>query len=397
MLDTAKLYDWPRYSENTKIEISNYLRGDSFGHWNLGNIYTDVPTEFAKRLGQKFGVFTNSGTASLHAALICANLEPGAEVIVPSMTFIRAVTPLAHLNLVPVLCDIDANTGNIAAEKIESLVTTKTRAVIVVHMWGIPCDMETISALCKKHGLLLIEDCSHAHGSILANGRAAGSYGDFSFLSLQRKKLLSVGEGGLVMTSNENFLNQLHDVTSPGSFDASKINGEVDFSGLGLNMRMSPFSAVAAKSLLSEWDQIVSDREFMVSELVSILNQRPDIFETPQIPKHVKRLAWYSLKIRTRAPFDIKTKARLWKFGPLGYPTVAEHPFWNKIKNRQFGDLSRPQSRGTYEGQTAYLENRISVQLPSYRRDEWTPQVRGMWEEDLHACLQSNVGYRDAI
>lgn len=391
MLNSSEIYRWPRYSSIIESKLAEFARGESFDDWNLGDIYTEVPQVFSKRFGQKFGIFTSSGTSALHAALIAANLPIGSEVIVPSMTFIRAVTPLVHVGLSPVLCDVDPDTGNIDPSKLEDVISSKTKAVIVVHMWGVPCELDSISQICKRNNLLLIEDCSHAHGSELQNGRLAGSYGDFSFLSLQRKKLLSVGEGGLLMTSCDNFRDELKEITSPGSFETSKITSLVDFSGLGLNLRMSPFSAVVAKALFQDWEGLISDRERIVSALIEMLDRAGNCaFKTPKVPRSVKRVSWYSLTVRVNFNFSRKIRSGLWSFRPLNYPCIFEHKFWEKLKNYHFGRSISPIERGTYSGQREYMANRMSIQLPNYRSYEWTAKIKKMWESDLQDLLQAN-------
>ncbi|HYH75092.1 MAG TPA: aminotransferase class I/II-fold pyridoxal phosphate-dependent enzyme, partial [Candidatus Saccharimonadales bacterium] len=237
------LYLWPRYDQSLKDDLATFVEGRDFGTWNLGDLYEGVPCSFAKKMGVDYGIFTSTGTAGLHAILMALGLKPGDEVIVPSMTFVRAVTPLNHLSLQPVIADIDPKTGNIDPAAIEATITPKTKAVIVVHMWGVPADAERISQICKERNILMIEDFSHAHFS-KHNDRFVGSFGDASFASLQRKKNVSVGEGGIVVTKDEAVYKRLQQVTSPGSFMDQSDYAAIDFSGYGLNMRINPFGAL---------------------------------------------------------------------------------------------------------------------------------------------------------
>ncbi len=108
----SDIYKWPIYQKSVQDQLVEFCTGNRFDHWNLGNLYDEVPCQFAQKLGARYGLFCSTGTAGLHSSLIALGLLPGDEVIVPSMTFIRAVTPLVHLNLQPVVADVCEDTGN---------------------------------------------------------------------------------------------------------------------------------------------------------------------------------------------------------------------------------------------------------------------------------------------
>ncbi|MDK3025466.1 aminotransferase class I/II-fold pyridoxal phosphate-dependent enzyme, partial [Cupriavidus taiwanensis] len=162
--------------------MGDFTTSATWDAWDLGGLLVDVPMAYAAKMGVKYGIFCSTGTAGLHASLMSLPLKPGDEVIVPCMTFIRCATPLVHLGLVPVLADIDPSTGNLDPESVTAVITPKTRAVLTVHMWGIPADMKRMTELCTEHGLHLIEDFSHAHYSRHAEG-FVGSFGAVSFAS----------------------------------------------------------------------------------------------------------------------------------------------------------------------------------------------------------------------
>lgn len=367
------MYQWPKYDSNIGTELVEFCKGDLFNSWNLGDLYQEVPTQYAEKMGAKFGIFCNSGTSGLHASLLALGLQPGDEVVVPSMTFIRAVTPLVHLGLIPVLADVDQNTGNLDPESLLKVLGPKTKAVIVVHMWGVPAMINELKNICTQKGLYLIEDFSHAHYSELKQG-VVGSFGDISFGSLQRKKTISVGEGGLIVTSNSDLYKRLQEITSPGSFHDCKNYSDVDFSGFGLNFRMSPFSAVVAKSLYPKIDSILHDRERNVNAMIKILEQYSEI-EIPKLNSEIKKVSWYSLKIKATDELKYKllnSKGKLWKFSELGYAPIATHVFWSKDYNCfPFTQNIRPLIRCSLKGTEEYLNGRLSVAIPSLDETYW--------------------------
>jgi len=377
-------YLWPVYNQSVADDLTAFLSGRTFNDWNLGDIYTETPRKFAKKLGSAHGIFTASGTAGLHAILLGLGVRPGDEVIVPSMTFIRAVTPLVHLGATPVVADIDGQTGNITLESIQQNVTDKTKAVIVVHMWGVPADIAPIADFCKSIGILLIEDFSHAHYSKYKDGYV-GSYGDAGFASLQRKKMISVGEGGLVVTNDSALFERLKDITSPGSFNSPDTNGEVDFSGYGLNMRMSPFSAVTARNLIDIVPRFINDRKRAVEVISGILSDYPEAFRLFEVPEYATEISWYSYKVELIHTSLEKLKgSKLWKFSSLGYPAIGDHVFWSKDADRfPFSQGVHPVIRHELPGHQAYLANRVTLNIPTVPASYWNDDTISKWRQEL--------------
>lgn len=378
------LYLWPRYDDSLKKDLSHFIEGRDFNTWNLGDLYDGVPCAFAEKMGVDYGIFTSTGTAGLHAILMALGLKPGDEVIVPSMTFIRAATPLNHLSLQPVIADIDKDTGNIDPESIKANITPKTKAVVVVHMWGVPADCEKISQVCKDNNILMIEDFSHAHFSMFKN-QYVGSFGDASFASLQRKKNVSVGEGGIVVTKDKAIYGRLQQVTSPGSFVDQSNYSDIDFSGYGLNMRISPFGALTAKNLLPKLDTFISDKQLAVEVLSGLLSKHDDRFELPKIPNYASNISWYSYKLALKnTTLDRLKPQRLWKFSDLGYPAIGSHKYWAKDQNYfPFCFGIKPETRYPLPGHDAYLKNRVTLNIPTVSATYWTDAKIREWEQAL--------------
>src|SRR5436309_626620 len=161
-----------------------------------------LEAEFAAAIGARFCLATNSGTSALHIALAAAGIGAGDEVIVPALSFIATAQAVLHQGATPVFADVDPVTYNLDPADAARRVTQRTRAIVPVHLHGLPADMNAINALARRAGLTLIEDAAQAHGAIY-KGRAVGTLGTMAAFSLNSTKNLPVGEGGLFVTNSE--------------------------------------------------------------------------------------------------------------------------------------------------------------------------------------------------
>jgi len=173
---------------------------------------------FADYCGAREGMAVSSGTAALHLCMVALGISAGDEVIIPSFTFPCTANEILHMGAKPVFSDIEPGTFNISADTVESLITPQTRAIIPTHFGGHPCDLDPLIALCKKHGIALIEDACHAHGSEY-KGKRIGGFDTFaSCFSFYATKNLTTGEGGMITTNNPEIaktmrINTLHGIS----------------------------------------------------------------------------------------------------------------------------------------------------------------------------------------
>jgi len=158
--------------------------------------------EFSSYIGKKYGIAVANGSAALDVAVKSLNLEKGSEVIAPTFTIISPIQSLIKQGLVPVLVDSDITTLNINVNDLEAKITSKTKAILIVHIYGLPVDFDPIINLAKKYGLKIIEDAAEMHGQEY-NGQKCGSFGDVSVFSFYPNKHITTGEGGMVMTDDE--------------------------------------------------------------------------------------------------------------------------------------------------------------------------------------------------
>lgn len=199
----------------------------------------------AEYVGVKHGISVCNGTAALEAAVLGLNLEAGSEVILPDFTIISCAQALVKANLVPVPVDCDLNTWNMDVSKIEEKITAKTKAIMVVHIYGIPCDMYPVLNLVKKYNLKLIEDAAEAHG-LTYDGKMCGGFGDVSIFSFFPNKHITSGEGGMVMTNDDNIASRVRKIRNL-FFDPERkyIHEEI-----GSNFRMTNMQAAVGLAQL---------------------------------------------------------------------------------------------------------------------------------------------------
>jgi len=164
-------------------------------------VINEFESEFKKFVGTKYALATNNGTSALHSAYFGLNLKEGDEVIVPSYTWHATVMPLLTLGVKPIFAEINKNTLTLDPIDVEKKITKKTKAIVLVHLYGNVCDMKSFLNLKEKHNIFLIEDCSHAF-SAKYNEKIVGSFGDVACFSLQGAKAVSGGEAGILVTNN---------------------------------------------------------------------------------------------------------------------------------------------------------------------------------------------------
>ena len=193
---------WPQGTEEIVEAVAGVLRGGSMSEtWDRGQVL-ELEEQFKGYLGSRHAIAVASGTAALDSTIFAAGVEPGDEVITTPLVPGYVVTPILHLNAIPVFVDVDPRTLCIAPEAIEPAITPGTRAIMVVHVNGHPADMDPILEVAARHDLVVIEDCAHSQGSSY-RGRPTGTIGQLGAVSLQSIKNLPCGEGGMVVTDDD--------------------------------------------------------------------------------------------------------------------------------------------------------------------------------------------------
>ena len=174
----------------------------------FGDYIKDFENEFANYVGCKYGVVVNSGTSALHLAVAALDVQPGDEILVSASTNIATALAALHNGAIPIPVDSEEITWNLDIDLVEGLITSKTRAIIPVHLYGHPVDMDRLMEIAKKHDLVVIEDCAESHGATV-RGRMTGSFGDMACYSFYANKVITTGEGGIITTNNAEFAERL--------------------------------------------------------------------------------------------------------------------------------------------------------------------------------------------
>ena len=227
--------------------------------------------EFARYCGAKFALATSSGTSSLLASVLALGLKPGDEIIVPAYTFVASYSSVIFAGIVPVLAEIDESL-TLDPDDIERRITSRTKAIMPVHMLGNPCNMDKIMAIAKKHNLLVLEDACQAAGASY-KGEKAGSIGNISAFSLNIFKTISSGDGGLVVTNDKTLYETAFSVHDQGH-KPMRFGVEIGTRNvLGLNFRMNELTAAVGLAQLSKIDRIVDTLRQKRTKLKSLISK----------------------------------------------------------------------------------------------------------------------------
>ena len=259
------------------IEEEEALRGVVLSQkWGtLGPNAVSLASSFAEYVGVGYGIAVTSGTAALEVILRGLGIGFGDEVIVPAYICAAVASAVAVTGAAPVFADIGLPSCNISPDEIEKHVTGKTRAITAVHIAGLPCDMERICTIARGHHLYVIEDASHAHGAELCN-RKAGSWGDAAAFSCGNGKIMTAGEGGLIVTGSREIYKECWRYHHAGRVleDAAEFGGEVK---LGTNARMTEFQACILRQQLTRLPEQIKRRRENAAYLTEKLAGVPDI------------------------------------------------------------------------------------------------------------------------
>lgn len=278
-------FRWPLIGEDEERAVLDQLRSGALSIARRGGVIEDFEDAFARLHGVPYAMSTASGTAALHAAYFALDLEPGDEVLAPAYTHLGTVLPMLHANLVPVLCDVDPRTGNLDVADAAARVTARSRAIVVTHQYGHVCDMAAVRALATRHGLAIVEDCSHAHGASL-DGRLAGTFGDVACFSLQAHKAVVAGEGGVLITRDARVYERAAMLGHFRQRTAATSEAYAPFveTGYGLKLRLHPLAAALALVQLRKLPQTIAGRRANHAIFSDGLGDVPGVAPLPTAP-----------------------------------------------------------------------------------------------------------------
>ena len=263
-----------------------YLTDAFFSTWvsSKGRYIDKFEEGFSKYSECKHGVAVSNGTAALHLAISSLDIGLGDEVIVPDLTFAATINAVIHSNATPVIVDIELDSWCIDPISIESAITKKTKAIIPVHLFGQPCNMDAIMKIARKYKLKVIEDCAEAHGATY-NGKKVGSFGDVGCFSFYGNKIITTGEGGMCTTNSKKLSAKMQLLRDHGMNKVKKYWHDM----VGFNYRMTNLQAAIGLAQLERIDNILKNRRAYEDGYKKILKKN---FVFQQDYKNKKRVTW---------------------------------------------------------------------------------------------------------
>ncbi|MCS7172626.1 MAG: DegT/DnrJ/EryC1/StrS family aminotransferase [Armatimonadetes bacterium] len=257
----------------TEVDQARVLEVLASGQLSHGAWVERFEAAFSAYVGARFGIATSSGTTALQAVLEAAGIGPEDRVIVPPFTFVATSNAVVHRGAVPVFVDIEPDTFNLDPNRVEEALRRHrdVRAILVVHLYGLPARMDALCDLARRYGLLLIEDAAQAHGAAF-RGRRVGAFGDAAIFSFYPTKNITTGEGGMIVTSDEALARRARLLVHAGAQDRS-----YEYEVVGYNFRMTNLAAALGLSQLERLDALNEIRRRNASYLTARLQNLPGI------------------------------------------------------------------------------------------------------------------------
>lgn len=255
----------PSISGNEKKYVNECL--DSTWISSKGRFISEFEIKFADYTDVRYATSVSNGTVALHLALVALGIGPGDEVIVPTLTYIASVNAIAFTGATPVFVDSVTNTWQMDPDDVRRKITPHTRAILVVHLYGHPCDMDAIVAIVNEKELFLVEDCAEAFGSLF-KGRHVGSFGDIATYSFFGNKSITTGEGGMVVTNDET----LHDRAVHFKGQGLAKHRQYWHDVIGYNYRMSNICAAIGLAQLERADELLAMKRQVAQWYAESLN-----------------------------------------------------------------------------------------------------------------------------
>lgn len=290
---TTAFPEWPFYQSDEEAEaVVRALRSDHLCGAHGGTQLPALEAEFATWCGAAGAATVNSGSSALQVAMAAVGVGPGDEVIVPSYTYFSSATSVLVLGAIPVFADIQRDTANLEPESFRERITARTKAVMPVHANGIPVDMDAVMAIAEAHGIQVVEDCSHAHGAVY-KGRRVGTIGHVGGFSIQHKKILSVGEGGVVVSRDPAIVDRAREFVNLGGGTGTGL--------LGPNLRLGELHGPLAEVRLERVDGENETRRRNAQVLRRAVQDLPGLHPVPrEVPGDVEEV-YYNFVLDYRA------------------------------------------------------------------------------------------------
>jgi dTDP-4-amino-4,6-dideoxygalactose transaminase len=372
---------WPHYDNQEVQALTEVL--ESRVWWRTPGTKTlEFEQAFAQFHGAHHGIAVTNGTAALEVTMAALGITAGDEVIVPDFTFVATASAVLFVNALPVLVDVDPETYCIDPDLAEAAITPRTKAMIAVHMGGHPADLDRLKKICSRHKVALIEDSSHAHASEW-RGERIGTFGTAGTFSFQSSKLITAGEGGMIISNSDKF-----EVQARSVHDCGRMPGKWFYSHFiyGSNYRLSEWQGAVLNVQLSRLDQQTKIRHQNARLLDRLLPQVPGI--TPQkLDERCTRNGQYAyiFHFNKKQFAGISTDRFIEAMNAEGVPNQASYPPLHALDMFRNGKYRKRLSGKQATGKHAFLKQKFPVTRKAAWETVWIPQPALMGdEEDMH-------------
>ncbi|XGV96528.1 MAG: DegT/DnrJ/EryC1/StrS family aminotransferase [Leptolyngbya sp. BL-A-14] len=303
-------------------------------------------SEFAARVNRKHGIAVTNGSAALDAAIVALGIGPGDEVILPTFTIISCAAAIVRAGATPVLVDSDPDTWNMDVAAIAAKITAKTKAIMVVHIYGLPVDLDPILKLAHQHGLWVIEDAAEMHGQTY-KGEPCGSFGDISTFSFYPNKHITTGEGGMLVTNSDELAERCRSLRNLCFQPQKRFVHEE----LGWNLRMTNLQAALGLAQLERLDEFAARKRNMGQQYTQLLSDVPGLELPLASTAYADSIYWvYGIVLKEEVPFDATEAMKR-----LGQLKIGTRPFfWGMHEQPVFRKM------GLFEGEAYPVAERLS-------------------------------------
>ena len=346
-----------------------------------GKVARELEDKFKEFVGTKYAVTVTNGTTALHLAMEGVGIEPGDEVITTPFTFIASANSISFVGGIPKFVDIDPKTWEIDPKEIEKAITKKTKAILPVHIFGLPSNMPEILEIAEKHNLLVIEDAAQAHGAKI-NGKHVGGFGDVAAFSFYATKNMIAGEGGMVVTDNEELKDKMESIKNHGR----PKQGGYQHLRVGYNFRMTDLCAAVALAQLEKLPKLLEKRASNAEKLRKAIDEIEEITyqEVPEGFTHANYV--FAIKLENSEKVDnliefLKKKNILSRriYSTLAYeqPAYQNINEWRWAKVINYPDYSKVKTPIAKDVATTHME--IPV-VPTLTNEEIEHVINSLYE-----------------
>lgn len=385
---------WPYYDNKEEQALKEVLESRIW--WRTPGTKTlEFEQSFAKFHGARHGIAVTNGTAALEVTMAGLRIGPGDEVIVPNFTFVATASAVLFANALPVLVDVDPGTYCINPDLVEEAITPRTKAVISVHMGGHPADLDRLTKICRRHRLALIEDSAHAHATEW-RGQRIGTFGVAGTFSFQASKLMTAGEGGMIISNNDKF-----EIQARSAHDCGRMPGKWFYSHFiyGSNYRLSEWQGAVLHAQLSRLDEQTKRRHENARTLDRLLGEIPGI--TPQkLDERCTRNGQYAyiFHVNKKQFAGMSTERFIEAMNAEGIPNQASYPPLHQLEMFRNGKYRSCLSGKQATQKHVFLKQKFPITQKAAWETVWIPQPALLGdEEDMHEIsaaltkIQSNA------